>query len=172
MQTCFPGRSKKGKLLKTRKEDIREYVLYFAEYDKEPLYILVSGLVEHKVCKNPLEAAQALLDLVREGYLTTYLEADKDGDAYEMVEQIDEDAFLQIVRERKDFEKHPKDREFFFKTSEKGLSLIDNLPDLISKRESWHNRRIGQMFERHFLTTEEGKSVWKHPHWKRAESRD
>jgi hypothetical protein len=112
-------------------DSIKAYILDFCAYDDEPLHILLSALMDEKLCKKANDAIPILLNLLQEGLIKCSYHSGWSGDKYRPVENLKEADLVEQIRilEKYNFTKYPKSAEggeYFFKTTDIGLKLIED----------------------------------------------
>jgi hypothetical protein len=107
----------------TKKEKIEKYILDFSAYDLEPLHIIVSSLISEGLCEDYKSAVASIVELVKKGYLLSYSHSGESGADYIKTEEIDENELNSELEKRNQLETYPEGKEYFFKTSKKGLTL-------------------------------------------------
>jgi len=104
----------------TDKETIEKYIMEFA-LNEEPLYIIISAVMEEGLCETPREVVAILVEMFKKGYLVACSLSGIGGDQYVEVKDLDENEIYSIIEKRKDFKEYPEGKEFFFQTSEKAI---------------------------------------------------
>lgn len=108
---------------------IERVMLEETTYDYEPLHGLIYGLVSHGVCKGASEVVNPLLDLLQAGYLEARYHSSEFGwTAIRDVnrEHLERDLLEYIQRnEAGGFKTYPSGKEYYFKTTDSGVALLD-----------------------------------------------
>jgi hypothetical protein len=107
-------------------QKIKDFVLEFASYAGEPFHIIIGALIEKKLCADPRDIVDPLLDLVDKGYLEVYYISKLDKRLIKDYkrENLREKLFEYIeVNKSKGFE-NPSVPEYEFKTTDKGREFI------------------------------------------------
>ncbi|MBI4331766.1 MAG: hypothetical protein HY673_10845 [Chloroflexi bacterium] len=111
-------------------DKIKAYILDFAEYDKEPLHIILGALLEEKLSTNVRDAVAPLLQLLNDGYIECYHHSSWSGDPYVRIPHLKEADLMRYVdlHEPEGFQEYPDPEqggEYFFRTTQKGHALLE-----------------------------------------------
>ncbi len=110
-----------------REEGIVKYIIEFTAYDLEPLHIIVSALISERLCESPKAVVECIVELVKKNYLVVYTHSGVSGAPYIKVDVINEEELFSDVEKRNQFENYPEGKEYFFRATDKGLSIIEEL---------------------------------------------
>jgi len=158
-------------------DKVKEYIIKFALFEKEPLHIVFNAIIEEKIINKAYSAIQPILKLVREQHLECYHQSSRSRDEYEKHDNLTEAELIKYVKihESQQFKEYPEPEEggeYFLKTTEKGKLLLPEQPrGMKSVTELWQNKKTGEQLQKHILTRY-GKPVRGHPHYQEPEGWD
>ncbi|MBI4331639.1 MAG: hypothetical protein HY673_10200 [Chloroflexi bacterium] len=103
------------------------YILDFAAYGPEPLYVTLGALIEEGLCSVASEAIVPLLELTRSGYIEWSYHSGLENANYERVTKLNQEDLVRYVarHEGGGFREYPEGGEYYLKTTDKGCQILE-----------------------------------------------
>jgi hypothetical protein len=109
-------------------DTLRLYILDFCWSDIEPSHILFGAIYDDELINSMEDGVKAVCELLNKGFLELYL--NDYGRGYEKLDNISEKDLLAHTKKGKFDEgvvEYPPEFEYFFKTTDKGRELVDDI---------------------------------------------
>ena len=137
---------------------IKTFILNYAQYDREPLHMIINAILMSKLCNNPIELVDPIIKLQKEENISTYYHSGKNNESYNMV-NLDKKILINHFNKIgiKDFYEYPSGGEYFLRITDKGKALL--------------NKKIIDRLEKHILEIG-GKLEGEHSHYLPHDSND
>ena len=108
------------------KEKLIQYILHLAQFDSEPLHVIIPAVIDEGLCNDKDEVVEIIVELFNKGYLLAETHSGKSGDKYIRVDKIEKSEIMSNINERIELHEYPRGIEYFFKTTKKGYELIED----------------------------------------------
>lgn len=106
----------------------RLYILEYAAYDSEPFHLLLSSALSERVVNDAQEIVKPILELFNNGLIKASYHSGISGDPYNPLAELKKRDLQSHIENNaaSEFTSYPETGgEFFFRTTEKGLKLLN-----------------------------------------------